>query len=225
MSEREEPVYRPTIKELPTSERPRERLARLGPGALSTAELLAIVMRTGVGGENVLDVAARLLARYGGLAGLARASFSQLVAERGVGLAKAAQILAALELGRRLILLRLRSAPSSILLRDVAALLMAEIGHLDQEHICVLFLDTRNRVLGTEVVYKGSLTAAQFRIGELFKEAIRRNCAYIVVGHNHPSGDPRPLQKTSQPRGPSSARGNFWESLCWTIWLSVRAAG
>lgn len=192
MSDRETPIYRPTIKELPTSERPRERLARLGPGALSTAELLAIVMRTGVGGESVLNIATRLLARYGGLAGLARASFSQLVAERGVGSAKAAQVLAALELGRRLTLAAPEERPVLYTPADAAALLMAEIGHLEQEHLCVLFLDTRNRVLGMEVVYKGSLAAASFRVGELFREAIRRNCAYIVVGHNHPSGDPTP---------------------------------
>lgn len=192
MGEREEATYRPTIKELPTTERPRERLARLGPGALSTAELLAIILRTGVGGESVLDVATRLLARYGGLAGLARASFSELVAERGMGVAKAAQLQAALELGRRMILAAPEERPTLYTPADAAALLMAEISHLEQEHFCVLFLDARYRVLGIQTLYRGNLTLTQIRVGEVFREAIRRNCAGIVVAHNHPSGDPTP---------------------------------
>ncbi len=185
-------LYHPTIKELPLPERPRERLARLGPSALSTAELLAIVLRTGVGGENVLALASRLLARHGGVAGLARASLSELMAERGLGLAKAAQLQAALELGRRLTL----AAPGErFQIRtpaDVATMLMAEMSYLEQEHFWVLFLDTRNRVLGSEEVYKGSLNQSQVRVGEVFREAVRRNCAAVIVAHNHPSGDPAP---------------------------------
>ncbi|HEC35762.1 MAG TPA: JAB domain-containing protein [Anaerolineae bacterium] len=184
--------YNPTIKELPLPERPRERLARLGPSALSTTELLAIVLRTGVGGENVLGVAGRLLARHGGLAGLARASLSELVAEHGVGLAKAAQLQAALELGRRLLLAAPEERPQIRSPADVAAMLMAEMGHLEQEHFWVLLLDTRNRVLGSEPVYKGSLNQSQVRVGEVFREAVRRNCAAVIVAHNHPSGDPSP---------------------------------
>jgi DNA repair protein RadC len=181
-----------TLRDLPSSERPRTRLARLGPGALSTVELLSIVLRTGVEGENALDLAQRLLACYGGLAGLARASFSELVAERGMGEAKGAQLQAALELGRRLMLAEPEERPVLYTPADAAALLMAEIGHKEQEHLCVLFLDARQRVLGTLVVYVGALTMVNFRAGDLFREAIRRNCAAIVVAHNHPSGDPTP---------------------------------
>ncbi|HIE37794.1 MAG TPA: JAB domain-containing protein [Anaerolineae bacterium] len=185
-------LYHPTIKELPLPERPRERLARLGPSALSTAELLAIVLRTGVGGENVLAVASRLLARHGGIAGLARASLSELVAERGVGLAKAAQLQAALELGRRLMLSAPQERTQIRTPADVATMLMAEMSHLEQEHFWVLFLDTRNRVLGSQTVYRGSLNQSQVRVGEVFREAVRRNCAAVIVAHNHPSGDPSP---------------------------------
>jgi len=185
-------LYHPTIKELPVPERPRERLARLGPSALSTAELLAIVLRTGVGGENVLAVASRLLARYGGIVGLARASLSELISERGVGLAKAAQLQAALELGRRLVMAAPEERPQIRTPADVATLLMAELGHLEQEHFWVVLLDTRNRVLGSQVVYKGSLNQSQVRVAEVFREAVRRNCAAIIVAHNHPSGDPSP---------------------------------
>ncbi len=185
-------TYHPTIKELPEQERPRERLYRLGPGALSTAELLAILLRTGVGGESALAMANRLLARYGGLAGLARASLSQLKAERGVGLAKAAQIQAAVELGRRLTLTAPEERPQIRSPADAAMLLMPEIGHREQEHFYVLFLDIRNRVLGGESIYKGSLDQTQVRVADVFREAVRRNCAAIVVAHNHPSGDPTP---------------------------------
>ncbi len=185
-------LYIPTIKELPVQDRPRERLVRLGPGALSTAELLAIALRTGVGGESALAMASRLLAQHGGIAGLARASLSQLVAEKGIGVAKAAQLQAALELGRRLMLASPEEKPQIRSPGDAATLLMAEMGHKEQEHFWVLFLDTRNRVLGSESVYKGSLNQSQVRVGEVFREAVRCNCAAIIVAHNHPSGDPTP---------------------------------
>ena len=181
-----------TVKEMPAEERPRERLALVGPQALSTAELLAIILRTGVGGENVLSLASRLLATYGGLGGLARADFAQVAALRGLGQAKTAQVLAALELGRRLMAeapdegFQIR-APS-----DAAHILMPLISHQEQEHFVVLYLDTRNRVIDREMLYKGSLNTSLVRVAEVFRGAVRRNCAGVVVGHNHPSGDPGP---------------------------------
>ncbi|MGD1996013.1 MAG: DNA repair protein RadC [Anaerolineae bacterium] len=187
-----EPIYHPTIKELPVQDRPRERLARLGAGSLSTPELLAIVLRTGVGGESALALSRRLLAQFSGIAGLARASLSQLVTERGIGMAKAAQIKAALELGRRLMVAAPEDRPQICSPGDAAALLLPEIGYQEQEHFWVLFLDTRNRLLGSEPIYKGSLNQSQVRVGEVFREAVRRNCAAIIVAHNHPSGDPTP---------------------------------
>ncbi|MGD2165354.1 MAG: hypothetical protein PVH50_07475, partial [Anaerolineae bacterium] len=124
----------PTIKDLPTQERPRERLARCGESALSTTELLAIILRTGVGGESALTLAGRLLSAHEGLPGLARASFAELRAERGLGNAKTAQLKAALELGRRMLL---ATPEERLVIRspsDVAQLLMAEMAHLEQEH-------------------------------------------------------------------------------------------
>lgn len=183
---------RPTIKDLPIEERPRERLVLVGEGALSTAELLAIILRTGVGGESALDIARRLLSTYEGLTGLARASFAELRAERGLGNAKTAQLKAALELGRRMLL----ATPEDRLVvrspSDVAQLLMAEMAHLDQENFRVLYLDTRNHLLGSETIYVGSLNASHIRVAEVFRDAIKRNCAAVIVAHNHPSGDPSP---------------------------------
>lgn len=181
-----------TVKEMPLEERPRERMARAGAQALSSVELLAIILRLGVGGENVLSMAQRILANFGGLGGLSRADFSQLTAERGLGPAKAAQILAALELGRRLMAespeerWQIR-APS-----DAAHILMPLIGHQEQEHFVVLYLDTRNRVTDRETLYKGSLNTSLVRTAEVFRGAVRRNCANVIVAHNHPSGDPNP---------------------------------
>ena len=184
--------YRPTIKDLPADERPRERLEHAGEGALSTSELLAIILRTGVGGESALDVAHRLLARHGGLSGLARASFAELKAERGLGRAKTAQLKAALELGRRMLLI---SPEDRFVVRspaDAAQFLIAEMAHLEQEHFRILYLDTRNRLLGVETIYVGSLNASYIRVSEVFRDAVKRSCAAIIVAHNHPSGDPTP---------------------------------
>ena len=184
--------YRPMIRDFPVDERPRERLAHAGEGALSTTELLAIILRTGVGGENVLAMAARLISRYGGLPGLARASFTELQAEKGLGPAKTAQLKAALELGRRMLL----AAPEDQFIvrspTDAAQFLMAEMSHLEQEHFRVLYLNTRNRLLGSETVYVGNLNASHIRVSEVFREAVKRNCASLIVAHNHPSGDPTP---------------------------------
>jgi DNA repair protein RadC len=184
--------YRPTIKDLPVDERPRERLARAGEGALSTAELLAIILRTGLGGENVLALATRLISKHKGLPGLARASFAELQAEKGLGKAKTAQIKAALELGRRMLLAAPEDRFAVRSPTDVAQLLMAEMAHLEQEHFRVLYLDTRNRLLGSETVYVGSLNASHIRVGEIFRDAVKRNCAAVIAAHNHPSGDPTP---------------------------------
>jgi DNA repair protein RadC len=192
MDDNEASQYRPLIRDLPAGERPRERLARVGEGALSTAELLAIILRTGVGGESVLDMSTRLLSTYGGLPGLARASYADLMAEKGLAEAKTAQLKAALELGRRMLMAAPEDRFTVRSPMDVAQLLMAEMSHLEQENFRVLYLDTRNRLLGTETIYKGSLNASHIRVGEVFRDAIKRNCAAVIVVHNHPSGDPTP---------------------------------
>lgn len=180
------------IHDMPVEERPRERLAHVGPQALSTAELLAIILRTGVKGENVLTMAQRLLGTYAGLGGLSRAELAQLTAEHGLGPAKATQIMAALELGKRLMA---ESPEERFQIRspaDGAHILTPLIGHQEQEHFVVLYMDTRNRVTDREILYKGSLNTSLVRIAEVFRGAVRRNCASIIVAHNHPSGDPNP---------------------------------
>jgi len=181
-----------TIRELPASERPRERLQHYGATALSNSELLAIILRTGVGGESVLDLSKRLLVTYGGLAGLARASFGELAQQHGIGLAKTAQMLAAFELGKRLLIASPDERPQVTSPADAANLLMPEMELLEQEHLRTLLLDTKHHVLASPTVYVGNVNTSVIRVGELFREAVRLNCAALIVVHNHPSGDPTP---------------------------------
>jgi len=184
------PAYR--IADLHESDRPRERLEALGPQALTNAELIAILLRVGVSGENAVDVGQRLLNKFGGLSGLHRAPFEELLNQHGVGEAKASQIKAAIELGRRLTLESPEERPSINSPADAAALVQYEMSALDQEHLRVMVLDRRNRVLEIVEVYKGSVSSSQVRVGEVFKEAVRKNASALIVIHNHPSGDPTP---------------------------------
>jgi len=184
--------YSPSIKDMPATERPRERLRDYGPGALSTAELLAIILRTGVQGQNVLSMAAQLLARRGGLTGLARANLAELQAEKGLGFAKACDLKAALELGQRLAAERPQERPIVTSPQDVMNLLGSEMSLLEQEQLRVIQLDTRNRVTAISTVYTGNVNTSVIRIGEVFRDAVRNNAVAVVVVHNHPSGDPTP---------------------------------
>jgi len=190
MNDSSKPVYR--ITDLHAAERPRERLASLGPQALSSAELLAILLRVGVRGENAVQVGQRLLQAFGGLGGLHRAPFEDLVRQRGMGEAKAAQIKAAIELGRRLTIESPEERPTINSPADAAALVQYEMSALEQEHLRVLLLDTRNHVLDIAEVYRGSVNSSQVRVAEVFKAAVRRGAPAILVVHNHPSGDPTP---------------------------------
>ena len=190
MNDSVKPVYR--ITDLATNERPRERLAHLGPQALATSELLAILLRVGVTGENAVQVGQRLIKDFGGISGLHRAKFDELCKQRGIGNAKAAQIKAALELGYRLSLEKPEERPAVNSPADAAALVEYEMSALEQEHLRVILLDTRNRVLEIVEVYKGSVNSSQVQVGEIFKAAIRRNAPALIVVHNHPSGDPTP---------------------------------
>ncbi len=184
------PAYR--ITDLHESDRPRERLASLGPQALSNAELIAILLRVGVTGENAVQVGQRLLQTFGGITGIHRAPFVDLIKQHAIGEAKASQIKAAIELGRRLTLESPEERPAINSPADAAALVQYEMAALEQEHLRVMLLDRRNRVLEVADLYRGSASSAQVRVGEIFREAIRKNASALIVIHNHPSGDPTP---------------------------------
>lgn len=183
--------YRSTIKDMPTGDRPRERLAQAGANALSNAELLAIILRIGSGGESALNLAQRLLNTHG-LTGLHRKSIAELSQEKGLGTTKIVQIKAAFELGRRLLASAPDERPQVRTPAEAANILMYEMALLEQEQMRVMLLDTRNRVLATPIMYMGSLNTTMIRVPELFREAIRQNAAALIVVHNHPSGDPSP---------------------------------
>ena len=187
--------YRPMIRDLPQGERPRERLKAYGPKSLSNTELIAILLRTGMQGENVIALSSRVLAQFNGLAGLGRVTFAELCAQRGLSEAKSCQLLAALELGRRLVSLAPEERITIGSPQDVANLLMAEMAVYDQEHLKVLLLNTKNEVLGTHEIYVGNVNSSVIRPAEVLRPAVRENAPFIIVVHNHPSGDPTPSQE------------------------------
>jgi DNA repair protein RadC len=180
------------IREVPLAERPRERLAMRGVGGLTSAELIGLVWGSGTRGRSAVDLAADALARHDGLGGLARATDVELATVPGVGVARAAQLVAAFELGRRL----LADWPTARWTirgpADVAERLILQMGRLEREELRVVMLDTKNHVLRVATVYQGNVSASLVRVGELFRDAVRLNAAGIILVHNHPSGDPTP---------------------------------
>ena len=186
------PVAGRAIRELPLAERPRERLALRGVGGLTAAELIGLVWGSGTRGRSAMDLAADALATHDGLAGLARASEQELATVPGVGVAKAAQLVAAFELGRRL----LADWPAARWTirgpADVAERLILQMGRLEREELRVVLLDTKNHVLRVATIYQGNVSSSLVRVGELFRDAVRLNAAGVILVHNHPSGDPTP---------------------------------
>src|SRR6266704_3183065 len=184
--------YHAKVHDLPTEERPRERLQNHGPRALSNAELLAIILRTGTTHDNVLELAGKLLAKYGGLGGLMRAEFMKLCNEYGLGSAKTAQLKAALELGRRLGMVQPDEKYQIKSPVDAANLVMMEMAFLDHEQMRILVLDTKNRVVENISRYQGTVNSSVLRAAEVYRPAVIRNCPAVIICHNHPSGDPTP---------------------------------
>jgi DNA repair protein RadC len=186
--------YHLTIKDLPRDIRPRERLLAAGPNALSNSELLAIILGTGNRQESALNLAGRLLSPFG-LRFLVEASIEELSAIKGIGEAKATQIKAALELGKRMAAGGGEARASVCSPQDAGNLVMEDMRYLDRESFRVILLDTKNHVLGIETVSLGSLNASIVHPRELFRHAIRRSAAAVILVHNHPSGDPTPSRE------------------------------
>lgn len=178
------------IKDVPKEDRPRERAIRLGTNHLSNQEILAILLGSGSKAESVMTLANRVLMHFEGLKLLQDATIEELTAIKGIGRAKGVQILAAIELGKRMSQYKpdeyyvIRSPD------DGANYVMEEMRVLKQEHFVVLFLDTKNRVIHRQTIFVGSLNASIVHPREVFREAVKRSAASIIVAHNHPSGDP-----------------------------------
>jgi DNA repair protein RadC len=180
------------LRTVPAEERPRERLVVRGAAGLSSSELLALVWGSGTRGRSAIDVAEEALARHDGLAGLARATQLELGAIPGVGSARAAQLIAAFELGRRLLADWPTGRWSVRSPSDVADRLVLQMGRLEHEELRVVLLNAKNVVLRVSTVYVGNVSASLVRVGELFREAVRLNASGLILVHNHPSGDPTP---------------------------------
>jgi DNA repair protein RadC len=182
----------PKIKDLPKIERPREKLIKKGARALKKEELLAIILRTGIRGKNAIEVANDILEKYGDKK-LLDASYKELRNIRGVGLTKAVQILAAMELGSRLFKEKSEKEVYINSSQDVAK----EIEHIKEnkkENFVVLYLDARNKLIYKETVSIGTLNANLVHPREVFEPAVKNLAAQIIVAHNHPSGDPEPSE-------------------------------
>ena len=183
-----------TVRDLPPDQRPRERLTQRGAEVLSEQELLACLLGRGIAGESVLVSAARLLAAFGTLRGLAEASVEQLATVRGIGPAKAVQVKAAVELARRLALPAEAARPAIESVEAAAELLRPRLLDKRKEHVVALLLDNRHRLIRLSPIAVGSLSASLIHPRELFAEAIAASAAAVIVAHNPPSGDPEPSE-------------------------------
>lgn len=182
------------VKYWPEDERPRERLLKFGAASLSDAQLLAIIIRSGEGGRSAVDLGRELIDRFGGLGGIEQAGISELCGVAGIGPAKAAEIKAAIELGRRFQRPSLSGA-SFCTSQDVAEYYKPRLQHAKQEEFRCALLDSKNRIIREEIVSRGSLTASIVHPRDSFKAAVRESAAAVIFIHNHPSGDIRPSQE------------------------------
>lgn len=176
------------IRDFPEEERPRERFVKSGPESLSNHELVAILLRTGTKNESVLQLSNRLLTSFEGLRLLTDATLDEITAIKGIGKAKAIQLLAAVEIGRRISNLNYNDRYVIRSPEDGANYVMNDMRFLSQEHFVCLYLNTKNQVLHKKTVFIGSLNASIVHPREVYKEALKRSAAAVICLHNHPSG-------------------------------------
>ncbi|MFZ5631801.1 MAG: RadC family protein [Bacillota bacterium] len=183
------------MKDMPADQRPRERLIREGSRALSDPELMAILLRTGSSDKTAVELATEVLIRFSGLKNLVQAGVEELSSIKGIGPAKAAQLKAAFEMGRRVASISESDRPAVKGPEDAALMVMEEMRHLDREHFCALLLNTKHQVVAKETISIGTLNSSLVHPRELFKTAIKRSASAIILVHNHPSGDPSPSRE------------------------------
>ena len=180
------------LKDLPQEARPREKLLSRGPAALSDAELLALLLRSGIQGKNVLQLAQELVDRFGGVAGLLHMPAEALKTVKGIGPAKRAELVAVLELARRALAQQLTQKPLFNTPQAVRDYLQLQLGGLQHEVFAVLFLDSQHRLIALEEMFRGSLTQTSVYPREVVKQALTLNASSVVLAHNHPSGTAQP---------------------------------
>ncbi|MCP8967322.1 RadC family protein [Ectobacillus ponti] len=183
------------IREMTKGDQPRERMISEGAGSLSNAELLAVLLRTGSKAESVMTLSNRILSHFDGLRLLKDATIEEITSLHGIGTVKAIQLIAAFELGRRMVRLEYKERYSIRSPEDCAKYMMEEMRFLQQEHFVCLYLNTKNQVIHRQTVFIGSLNASIVHPREVFREAFRRSAASLICLHNHPSGDPAPSRE------------------------------
>lgn len=184
------------VIDIPQEERPVEKLLISGPETLTNAELLAVILRTGTRGENIISLSTSIISEFNGLDGLLDAGINEITSIKGIKNIKASQILAVGELVKRinvLSLIKIEKVISSP--NDIASLIMKEMSFLKQEVLKLIMLDTKNNIIGIKDVFKGSLNTSIVHPREIFKEAIKKSSSSIIICHNHPSGDPTPSKE------------------------------
>ncbi|MGQ7246765.1 RadC family protein [Halomonas sp. V046] len=181
-----------SIRHWPEGERPREKLLSLGPGVLSDAELLAIMLRVGIAGRSAVDLARDVLGAFGGLRPLLEADCEELCAQRGLGSATYVQLQAALEISRRHLACRLQKGQAMTSPALVRSYLTAQLRHLDHEVFAALFLDSQHRVIRFDVLFHGTLDSASVYPREVAKRALALGAGALILSHNHPSGVAEP---------------------------------
>jgi len=182
-----------TIHDFPESEKPRERLIKFGPSSLSNSELIAILLRTGVQNQNVLDLSKKILKQHS-FASLSETSVGELQKIRGIGKAKACQLIACFELSKRISSFSGRKNLIVKSAEDIANYLMPKMRFLKKEHFIVFYLDSKNKVIKEETISIGTLNASIIHPREIFKSAIKESANAIILVHNHPTGNPEPSE-------------------------------
>ncbi|MBM6859675.1 DNA repair protein RadC [Clostridium saudiense] len=184
------------INDIPKNERPMERLLKYGANDLTNAELLAVLLRSGTRGENIISLSTRLLSEVGGLDGLLYINLEEIKKLKGIKDVKACQIVAMMELFKRFRTLRSQTNDFKVSCpKDISELLINEMNNLNQEVLKLILLNTKNYVIGVKDVFKGSLNTSIVHPREIFREAVQRRSANIIICHNHPSGDPTPSKE------------------------------
>lgn len=183
------------VIDIPEEERPIEKLLMNGPETLSNPELLAIILRTGTRGENIISLSTRILSEFNGLDGLLEAGLDEITSIKGIKNIKASQIIALGELVRRINKLEITRGRQIVSPRDIAEVIMKDMVFLKQEVLKLIMLDTKNNIVGVKDVFKGSLNTSIVHPREIFKEALKKSSSSIIICHNHPSGDPTPSKE------------------------------
>ena len=189
-----------TVRDLPKSDRPRERLKNIGADKISSSELLAVILGKGIKGESVLVTVQNLIQHFGNLQNIFEASLDDLMKVRGIGFAKACQLIASFELSKRLLKENIENEKERVRKNaittpsEIVKIIQPEIEDYSKEHFLVISFDVRNRIIGIDKTSKGTLSASLVHPRETFESAIRRHAAQIIVAHNHPSGDCEPSE-------------------------------